>query len=162
MMAAVHFCLCGWWFLETAYFKKLLKCFVCNLKSIYHEVIKISFIIVLIKLSLKVRPCYLIQWRQGEHYVAEQATLGSKSSPLMGQIGVRAVEKTSFHVYYPVSSSLCYLTSVAAHTKSSEFNDEASSWGCWAVLDSKYWGGIQWLKWASSMQNVYVITYIYL
>lgn len=104
--------------------------------------------------------CYLIQWRQGERYVAEQATLGSKSSPLMGQIGVRAVEKTSFHVYYPVSSSLCYLTWVAAYTKSSEFNDEASSWGFWAVLDSKYWRGIQWLKWASSMQNVYVVTYI--
>lgn len=52
------------------------------------------------------------------------------------------------------------VTWVAAYTKSSEFNDEASSWGFWAVLDSKYWRGIQWLKWASSMQNVYVVTYI--
>lgn len=77
MMVVVYFCLCGWWFLETAYFKKLLKCFVCNLKSIYHEVIKTSFIIALIKSSLKVRSCYLIQWCQEEHYVAEQATLGS-------------------------------------------------------------------------------------
>lgn len=142
-MAAVYFWLCGWWFLETAYFKKLLKCFVCNLKSIYHEVIKTSFIIVLIKLSLKVGPCYLIQWCQGEHYVAEQATLGSKSSPLMAQIGVRAVEKSFFHVYCHMSSSLCYLTWAAAYTKSSEFNDEASSWGCWAVLGSTYWRGIQ-------------------
>lgn len=153
MMVEVYFCLCGGWFLETAYFKKLLKCFVCNLKSVYHEAIKTSFIIAFIKSSLKVRSCYLIQWRQGEHYVAEQATLGSKSSPLMGQIGVRALEKTFFHVYCPVSSSLCYLSWAAAYTKSSEFNDEVS---IWAVLDSNHWRGIQWLKWASSMQNAVI------
>lgn len=51
-------------------------------------------------------------------------------------------------------------TWAAAYTKSRKFNDKVSSWGCWAVLDSIYQRGIHCLKWASSMQSVYVATYI--